>query len=67
MSFFPELIRWLTHTPVNSFVMGYRWVCPISETLHFCGLVLMVGTATISLALLVAIMCCGRMLTFYRP
>jgi len=41
---FPQLIHWLTHTPVNSFVMDYRWVWPISETLHFCGLVVMTGT-----------------------
>ena len=38
------LIDWLTSTPINAVVMGYRWVWPISETLHFCGLVLMVGT-----------------------
>jgi hypothetical protein len=41
---FPELIGWLTSTPVNAFVMDLRWVWPISESLHFCGLVLMVGT-----------------------
>ncbi len=41
---FPQLIHWLTHTPVSVFVMGYRWVWPISESLHFCGLVLMAGT-----------------------
>jgi hypothetical protein len=40
----PDLIQWLTSTPVNAVVMGYRWVWPISETLHFCGLVMMVGT-----------------------
>ena len=38
------LIRWLTSTPVNTVVMGYRWVWPISEILHFCGLAVMVGT-----------------------
>jgi hypothetical protein len=38
------IIDWLTSTPLNAVVMGYRWVWPISETLHFCGLVLMVGT-----------------------
>jgi hypothetical protein len=40
----PELIYWLTHTPVNHLVMDYRWTWPISESLHFCGLALMVGT-----------------------
>jgi hypothetical protein len=38
------LIDWITSTPVSSFVLDYRWVWPISETLHFCGLVLMTGT-----------------------
>lgn len=38
------VIDWLTSTPINAFVMGYRWVWPISESLHFCGLVLMAGT-----------------------
>jgi hypothetical protein len=41
---FPDLIAWLTGTPVNTLVMDYRWTWPISESLHFCGLVLMVGT-----------------------
>jgi hypothetical protein len=40
----PQLIAWLTHTPVNHLVMDYRWTWPISESLHFCGLALMVGT-----------------------
>jgi hypothetical protein len=39
-----ELIQWLTSTPVNVLVMDYRWTWPISESLHFCGLALMVGT-----------------------
>lgn len=38
------LIAWLTSTPVNTVVMDYRWVWPISESLHFCGLAVMVGT-----------------------
>lgn len=38
------LIRWLMHTPVNSLIMDYRWSWPISESLHFCGLVMLVGT-----------------------
>lgn len=40
----PALIDWITATPISSFVLNYRWVWPISESLHFCGLVLMVGT-----------------------
>ena len=40
---FPQLIQWLTSTPVNTFVMDYRWVWPTAESLHFCGLVVMVG------------------------
>ena len=39
-----ELIVWLTSTPINTLVMDYRWTWPISESLHFCGLALMVGT-----------------------
>lgn len=44
MSLAEIVIRWLTSTPVNAFVMDLRWVWPISESLHFCGLALMVGT-----------------------
>ena len=39
-----DVIGWLTSTPVNTVVMGYRWVWPISEILHFCALAVMVGT-----------------------
>jgi hypothetical protein len=39
-----DLIAWLTSTPINTLVMDYRWTWPISESLHFCGLALMVGT-----------------------
>ena len=39
-----DVIGWLTSTPVNTVVMDYRWVWPISEILHFCGLAVMVGT-----------------------
>lgn len=38
------VIDWITNTPVSWFVTHYRWVWPASEALHFCGLVLMVGT-----------------------
>jgi hypothetical protein len=40
----PALIDWITGTWLSAFVLNYRWVWPISESLHFCGLVLMVGT-----------------------
>jgi hypothetical protein len=39
-----DVIGWLTSTPINTVVMDYRWVWPISEILHFCGLAVMVGT-----------------------
>ena len=39
-----EIIAWLTSTPINTLVMDYRWTWPIAESLHFCGLALMVGT-----------------------
>jgi hypothetical protein len=39
-----EIIAWLTSTPINTLVMGYRWTWPVAESLHFCGLALMVGT-----------------------
>lgn len=38
------LIDWITSTQLSWFVTNYRWVWPASETLHFCGLVLMAGT-----------------------
>ena len=38
-----DIIAWLTSTPVNTVVMDYRWVWPITEILHFCGLAVMVG------------------------
>jgi hypothetical protein len=39
-----QIIAWLTSTPVNHLVMDYRWTWPAAESLHFCGLALMVGT-----------------------
>jgi hypothetical protein len=39
-----DVIAWLTSTPVNTLVMGYRWVWPSAEILHFCALAVMVGT-----------------------
>ena len=39
-----ELIHWIVHTRLSWFVLEYRWVWPISETLHFCGLTMLAGT-----------------------
>jgi hypothetical protein len=38
------LIDWIVKTHLSSFVMGYRWVWPISESLHFCALTVLAGT-----------------------
>lgn len=38
------IIDWILATRVSQFVLHYRWVWPLSETLHFIGLVLMAGT-----------------------
>ena len=38
------LIDWIVSTPLSYFVTEYRWVWPISETVHFCGLTLLAGT-----------------------
>jgi hypothetical protein len=38
-----ELIEWITATRVSHFVLDHGWVWPISEALHFTGLVLLVG------------------------
>ncbi len=37
-------MNWILSTPASHFITTYRWAWPISETLHFIGLVLMVGT-----------------------
>lgn len=41
-----EVIEWLVDTELSRFVLTYRWAWPISEALHFTGLVLMVGTVS---------------------
>jgi hypothetical protein len=38
------LIDWIVSTPLSYFVTEYRWVWPISESIHFCGLTLLAGT-----------------------
>ena len=38
------VIDWITATRLSWFVLNYRWVWPISESIHFCGLTLMAGT-----------------------
>ena len=40
------LIEWILTTPPSRFVNGYRWAWPITESIHFMGLVLMVGTVS---------------------
>lgn len=40
-------IEWLTATRVSHFVLDHGWVWPISEALHFMGLVLLVGTVSL--------------------
>jgi hypothetical protein len=37
-------IDWIASTPLSYFVTEYRWVWPISESIHFCGLTLLAGT-----------------------
>ena len=37
-------IDWIVSTRLSWFVTEYRWVWPISESLHFCGLTLLAGT-----------------------
>jgi hypothetical protein len=41
---FDSWIHWITATRLSWFVLNYRWVWPISESFHFCGLTLMAGT-----------------------
>ncbi|HET8698706.1 MAG TPA: DUF6644 family protein [Gammaproteobacteria bacterium] len=41
---FESWIHWITATKLSWFVLNYRWVWPISESIHFCGLTLMAGT-----------------------
>ena len=40
------LMEWILSTPSSRFVNGTRWAWPILESLHFMGLVLMVGTVS---------------------
>ena len=35
---------WIVSTPLSWFVTEYRWVWPIAESVHFCGLTLLAGT-----------------------
>jgi len=39
-----SFIDWILATPPSYFILHYGWVWPVSETLHFIGLVLMAGT-----------------------
>lgn len=38
------VIDWIVGTRLSWFVTEYRWVWPLSETVHFCGLTLLAGT-----------------------
>ena len=38
------LIDWIVGTPLHRFVTELRWVWPITETVHFCGLTVLAGT-----------------------
>ena len=35
---------WIVSTRLSWFVTEYRWVWPMAESVHFCGLTLLVGT-----------------------
>jgi hypothetical protein len=37
-------IDWIVSTRLSWFVTNYRWVWPLSESVHFCGLTLLAGT-----------------------
>ena len=37
-------IDWIISTRLSWFITNYRWVWPINESLHFCGLTLLAGT-----------------------
>jgi hypothetical protein len=39
-----DLVHWIQGTQLSAFVLDYRWVWPISESLHFCALTVMAGT-----------------------
>lgn len=38
------IMDWLLETRISHLMLDYRWTWPISESLHFVGLVLMAGT-----------------------
>ena len=37
-------IDWIVSTRLSWFVTEYRWVWPMAESVHFCGLTLLAGT-----------------------
>ncbi len=37
-------IDWIVSTRLSWFVTEYRWVWPMTESVHFCGLTLLAGT-----------------------
>lgn len=38
---------WMQTTPINEFVLYYRWTWPTLETLHFLGLCMLIGAILI--------------------
>ena len=38
------LIDWIVSTRLSWFVTNFRWVWPLTESVHFCGLTLLAGT-----------------------
>src|SRR5690606_18446455 len=39
-----ELAQWIAGTRLSAFVHDYGWVWPLAESLHFCGITVLVGT-----------------------
>ena len=40
-----QIVVWLKATALSKMVIGYTWVWPLCETLHFVGLALLLGAA----------------------
>jgi len=43
-AFIDTFSHWLKHTRASEFIVHSSWIWPASETLHFIGLALLVGT-----------------------
>jgi hypothetical protein len=42
-----EAVEWMVGTGLSAFVLDHGWVWPLAESLHFMGLVLLVGTVSV--------------------